>query len=81
MTGFELHLEYKELPFPRTGDKLVMDVLREACGNDEDHLKSLGRVRGSLGAIFMSDLVTADGKYLEQHVTEAGGEVMKRSSY
>ena len=31
VTGFELHLEYKELPFPRIGDRLVMDVLREAC--------------------------------------------------
>ena len=80
VTGFELHLEYIVIPFPRIGDRLVMDVLREASGNDEDHLKSLGKVRGSLGAIFMSDLVTSDGKYIEQHAIESNW-VLKRSSY
>ena len=58
-----------------------MDVLREACGNDEGHMRSLGRVRGSLEAIFISDLVTADGKYIEQHVIEAGRKMVQRSSY
>ena len=55
----------------------LMELVKDAKITDE----MLGRVRGSLGAIFMSDLATADGKYLEQHVTEAGCKVMKRSSY
>lgn len=81
VTGFELHLEYETTPFPRCGDRLVMDVLRGACGNDQDHLKSLAGVRGFLGAMFMSDIVTADERYIEQHVTGAGCSGLRRSSY
>ena len=37
--GFELHLEYETIPFPRTGDVLMMDKLRELTGNDEAQMK------------------------------------------
>ena len=70
VTGFELHLEYDEIPFPRAGDILIMDKLRELTGNDRDQLKALARVRGSLSAMFLSDLVTTDGKYLEQFAVD-----------
>ena len=79
--GFELHLEYETIPLPRTGDVLMMDKLREMTGNDETQLKALARVRGSLNVMFLSDIVTADGKFLEQHVTDVGCLPLKRSHH
>ena len=79
--GFELHLEYETIPFPRRGDFLIMDRLRELTRNDQEQLKALARVRGSLNAIFFSDLVTADGKYLEQFAVDPRTEWVPRSKY
>ena len=62
--GFELHLEYDTIPFPRVGDRLIMDLAAERL-DDRDKVASISRVRGFLQAIFLSDIVTADGKFLE----------------
>ena len=70
VTGFELYLEHDPIPFPRKGDSLIIDRLRELSGNNPDHLVKLARVRGSLGVIFMSDIVTADGKCVEQFAVD-----------
>ena len=64
VTCFQLHLKYDELPLPRRGDVGVMEFTMEN-GLDKDDLKSMSRVKGRLGAIFLSDMVTADGKHLE----------------
>ena len=50
-------------------------------GNDKDQLKALARVRGSLNAMFLSDLVTADGKYLEQFAIDREVSWIGRSNY
>ena len=81
MTGFELHLEYEEIPLPRERDFVLMDKFRELTQGDKSHMMALSRVRVSLGAVFFSDVVTADGKYVEQHATEMGENEIVRSSY
>jgi len=44
-------------------------------------MMTLSRVRGSLGAMFFSDIVTADGRNVEQHATEMGKSKIVRSCY
>ena len=43
-----------------------MFKFREFCRGDNESLKSLSRVRGYLGVMFLSDITTADGKHIEQ---------------
>ena len=45
-----------------------MDYTRSK-GTSEEDLLSMSGVRGLLCAIFVSDIVTADGKHLEEFVT------------
>lgn len=52
VTGFEIHLEYAKIPFPRKRDFLLMVKFCEMCGNDKSEMMSLSRIRGSLEAIF-----------------------------
>jgi hypothetical protein len=58
-------MEYKEIPYPRERDKVVMDII-VAENLTRAEICSLNRCRGFLGVIFLSDMATADGKYLEQ---------------
>ena len=64
VTGFQVHLKYDELPHPRRGDAVVMEYAM-SMGLDKEDLWSILRVKGKLGVIFLSDMVTADGKHLE----------------
>lgn len=80
-TGFEVRLDYERDPLPRERDCLIMDVLREACQGNQEIMMSLTTVRGYLEAIFMSDIVTTDEKFLEQHVTDSGCLLRRRSCY
>ena len=45
-----------------------MDYVMSQCATKED-LLSISRVRGLSCAMFVSDIVTADGKYLEEFTT------------
>ena len=47
---------------------------------DVNVLKSLSRVRGWLNALFLSDIVTTDGKFIEKFAVERG-EHIKRSKF
>ena len=67
--GFELHLRYDEMTFPRRRDRIVMEMAMEMI-SDKNVLESIARVRGFLNVIFLSDIVTADGKFLEQFACE-----------
>ena len=58
-----------------------MNVLREVCEGNQENMTSLAKIRGYLGAMFMSDIVTADGKFLKQHVTDVDCLPLKRSHY
>jgi hypothetical protein len=42
---------------------------------DKNTIRSLIRYRGALEIIFLSDMTTADGQYLEQFVFDPGGKV------
>jgi hypothetical protein len=64
VTGFQLHLKYDKLPTPRRGDVVIMELAMET-GLEKEELMSMSRVKGKLGVIFLSDITTADGKYLE----------------
>jgi hypothetical protein len=50
---------------PQRRNFLIMDYAMNICASKED-LWSMSRVRGLLCAICVSDIVTADGKYLEE---------------
>ncbi len=50
-----------------------MDIFFSELHNlDTGRIKSLNRCRGAMKAIFLSDITTADGKYLEHFVFEPG---------
>ena len=78
-SGFELHLEYHVIPIPRVRDRVLMEFFMEH-EKDVNVLKSLSRVRGWLNALFLSDIVTTDGKFIEKFAVERG-EHIKRSKF
>ena len=45
---------------------IIMVWIMSAC-DDMDKVMAAARVRGFLNAIFLSDIVTADGKFIEEH--------------
>ena len=61
----DLQIDYKVLPMPRTNDECIM----ERCVDDGvrgAELASINRVRKYQESLFLSDIVTADGRKLEQ---------------
>jgi hypothetical protein len=74
-----LHLEYPTIPNPRERDQVVMELIFGKV-TDKKTIRSLSRCRGSLEIIFLSDMMTADGWYLEQFVLDPGSKV-ERSKY
>ena len=56
-----------------------MKMATEVC-KDESKLMSFSRVRGFLEAIYLSDITTIDGKYLEEWAVKKGN-YEKRSNY
>ena len=79
MSGFELHLRYDEIPIPRKRDRVIMELAME-LKNDKKLLKAIARVRGFLNGIFLSDIVTADGKFIEQFA-QIKSEKLNRSKF
>jgi hypothetical protein len=77
--NIQLHMKYLGLPIPRERDQVVMELILDGAFSTED-IKSLNRCRGMLQCIFLSDLVTADGKYLESFVFYPG-PYQRRSTY
>jgi len=80
VSGFSLHLEYEMMASPRVGDKVVADMFQEYSA-DKDILTSLQRVRGSMNVIFLSDMVTADGKFIESEMVDKRGLCGIQSKY
>jgi hypothetical protein len=78
---FDIHIymEYPSIPSPRERDQVVMELI---VGKvlDRKMIKSLSRCRGALEIIFLSDMTTADGRYLEQFVFDPGSKIA-RSKY
>ncbi len=64
-----LHMSFPTLPSPREQDQVIMEIFL-AKDLSPATTCSLSRWRGFLEAIFLSDITTADGCYLEQFVFE-----------
>ncbi len=69
--NIQLHMKYTILPLPQERDQFIMEIILESVSLMAA-IKSLNRCRGMLNYIFLSDLVTADGRYLESFVFDPG---------
>ena len=72
-------MEYVLTPLHRERDQVIMELIFEK-NLDKNTIRSLSRCRGALEIIFLTDMTTADGQYLEQFVFNPGGKV-SRSKY
>ncbi len=72
-------MKYHTLPFPRERDQVITEIILDGALSTAE-VKSLNRCRGMLQCIFLSDLVTADGRYLESFVFDPG-PFKRRSNY
>ena len=69
--NIQLHMKYHCLPLPRERDQVIMEIILDG-GFSTEEIKSLSRCRGMLQCIFLSDLVTANGRFLESFVFDPG---------
>jgi hypothetical protein len=67
-------MECATIPSPRERDQVVMELIFGKVLNRKT-IRSLSRCRGSLEIIFLSDMTTADGRYLEQFLFDPGSKV------
>jgi hypothetical protein len=69
--NIQLYMSFPMIPNPREQDQVIMDIffLQDL---DSDVINSSNRCRGAMKAIFLSDLSTADGRYLEHFVFDPG---------
>jgi hypothetical protein len=77
--NIQLHMNYHPLPFPRKRDQVIMEIFLDGVSSTAE-IKSLSRCRGMLQCIFLSDLITADGRYLESFVFDPG-PIKRHSNY
>ncbi len=70
--NIHLHMAYPSIPLPRERDQVLMEIFHSLDLNQEIML-SLSRCQVSLESIFLSDITTADGRYLEDFVFNPGG--------
>jgi hypothetical protein len=62
--NIQLYMTFPTIPNPCEQDHVIMDIFF-ASDLGLDIIKSLSRCRGAMRAIFLADLSTGDGKYLE----------------
>jgi hypothetical protein len=67
-----LYMSYPTIPPPHKRDQVIMEIIF-SHDIDAKTIKGLNRCRGSLEALFLSDITTANGKYLEHFVFDPGG--------
>jgi hypothetical protein len=62
-----LYMAYSPIPFPREKDQVIMEIIfsHDLTFNA---VKILNRCRGAFEANFLSDITTADGRYLEHFI-------------
>jgi len=72
-------MKYHPLPFPRERDQVIAEIKLDGALSTAE-IKSLSCCWGMLQCIFLSDLVTADGRYLESFVFNTG-PFKRRSTY
>jgi hypothetical protein len=72
--NIHMHTECQPIPLPRERDQVVMElIVGKALAKHT--IRSLSQCQGALEVIFLSDMTTADGRYLEQFVFDLGGKV------
>jgi hypothetical protein len=69
-------MDFKKIPFLRERDQVIMEIFFTADLSPEA-IGSLGRCRGALEAIFLSDVTTANGRYLEKFVFNPGCKISR----
>jgi hypothetical protein len=71
---FDIHLymAYPNIALPWERDHVIPDIFL-SMDLSPDAIRSLNRCRVSLESIFLSDLTTADGRYLEDYIFNPGG--------
>jgi hypothetical protein len=67
----ELHMKYPTIPPPRERDQVIMEIVLKRVYSMAE-IQSINQCRGMLQCIFLSDVVTADGRYLESFVFDPG---------
>ena len=67
--GISLDFKSDNIPIPRRGDKAIMHLMVKMGLRGKDLLR-VNRVRKAQEAMFLSDITTANGKYLERHLLE-----------
>ena len=70
-----LYMKFPNIKPPRENDRVFMDIILD---HPLDPLEVIehNRCQVSLQAIFLSDITTADGKYLENFIFAPGGATM-----
>jgi hypothetical protein len=69
-------MEFSIISLPRERDQVLMENFFAEVHSPET-IRSLGRCRGALEAIFLSDVTTADGRYLKKYVFNPGSKNTK----
>ncbi len=79
--NIQLYMSFLTIPNPREQDQVIMDIFfLQDLGSDD--IKSLNRCRGAMKAIFLSDLSTADGRYLERSfLIQAWPQLVQRTNF
>ena len=77
--NIHLHMICATISSPRERDQVVMELIIGTV-LDRKTIGSMSRCQGSLEIIFLSDMTTANGSYLEQFVFNPGSKVA-RSNY
>ncbi|KAL7459566.1 hypothetical protein ACHAWC_011573 [Mediolabrus comicus] len=65
--GIIIDIKYHSIPAPRRKDKTIMQCAVDAGKRDRD-LRSINRVRIVQEAFFLSDITSANGKFIEKHL-------------
>ena len=72
-----LHMAYPIIAIPRERDQVLMETFFSE-GLDAATICSLGKCRVALEVLFLLDITTADGRYLEEFVFTPGGRERER---
>jgi hypothetical protein len=70
--NIHLHMAYPNIAIPRERDQVVMEMFFSKS-LDVPTIRSLCRCRVTLEVLFLLDITTADGRYLEEFVFTPGG--------
>ena len=65
--NIRLHMKFETISLPREQDQVLMNIV-QAHGISKSAEKSMNRCRVYMGSIFLSDIMTENGRYLEQFV-------------